>query len=62
MKKSPLSLFGFALLISLARPLFGQGGSTDSPENPTAVLAIVGSAGALFASVRARINARRSGK
>jgi XrtJ-associated TM-motif-TM protein len=40
-----------------------QTGCTDSPENPTVVLALVGSAGALFSTVRARLRARRnSGK
>jgi XrtJ-associated TM-motif-TM protein len=36
-----------------------QSGCTDSPENPTAVLALVGGAGALFSTVRARLKARR---
>jgi XrtJ-associated TM-motif-TM protein len=36
-----------------------QSGCTDSPENPTAVLALVGSAGAFFASARRRLKARR---
>ena len=36
-----------------------QTGCTDSPENPTAVLALVGSAGAFFMSARRRLKARR---
>jgi XrtJ-associated TM-motif-TM protein len=36
-----------------------QTGCTDSPENPTAVLALVGCAGAFFAFARARLKARR---
>lgn len=36
-----------------------QSGCTDSPENPTVVLALVGSAGAFFASMRTRLKARR---
>ena len=36
-----------------------QTGCTDSPENPTAVLAIVGCAGAFFSTARARLKARR---
>ena len=36
-----------------------QTGCTDSPENPTAVLAVVGSAGALLAAARRRFKARR---
>jgi XrtJ-associated TM-motif-TM protein len=40
-------------------PLYGQTGCTDSPENPTVVLALVGGAGALFSVVWARIRATR---
>jgi XrtJ-associated TM-motif-TM protein len=35
-----------------------QSGCTDSPENPTVVLAVVGCAGAFFASARQRLSAR----
>jgi XrtJ-associated TM-motif-TM protein len=63
MKKSAFALLGFALLLAVALPLHAQDGCTDSPENPTAILAVVGSAGAFFASARARIKAnRRSSK
>jgi len=44
----------------VAAPLRAQTGCTDSPENPTVVLALVGSAGALFSTVRARLKARRN--
>jgi XrtJ-associated TM-motif-TM protein len=60
MKKSAFAFLGFALLLAVALPLHAQGGCDDSPENPTAILAVVGSAGAFFAS--ARIKARRSSK
>jgi len=60
MKKTFLVLAGIALLSSVALPMYGQDGCVNSPENPTAILAVVGSAGALFASVRTRIKARRS--
>jgi XrtJ-associated TM-motif-TM protein len=59
MKKSPVALLGFTLLLFVALPLHAQVGCTDSPENPTAILALVGSAGAFFATARARIKARR---
>ncbi len=59
MKKSALAFLGFALLLSVALPLHAQDGCVTSPENPTAILAIVGSVGAFFASARARIKARR---
>jgi XrtJ-associated TM-motif-TM protein len=53
-------LLGFAVLFSVALPLQAQGGCVNSPENPTAILAVVGSAGVFFASARARIKARRN--
>jgi XrtJ-associated TM-motif-TM protein len=59
MKKSTLLFLGLALLLFVAIPLHAQDGCTDSPENPTAILAVVGSAGAFLASARARIKARR---
>jgi XrtJ-associated TM-motif-TM protein len=43
----------------IALPAQAQTGCTDSPENPTVVLALVGGAGALFSAVRARMRARR---
>jgi XrtJ-associated TM-motif-TM protein len=58
MKKSTLMLLGFVVLFALALPLYAQDGCANSPENPTAILAVVGSAGAFFASARARIKAR----
>lgn len=61
MKKSTLLLIGSAALLSIALPVHAQpGGCVNSPENPTIVLALVGSAGAFLASVRTRIKARRS--
>lgn len=47
-------------LLSLAVPLYATDGCVQSPENPTAILAVVGSAGAFFVSVRARIKGRRN--
>jgi XrtJ-associated TM-motif-TM protein len=60
MKKTFLMIAGIALLSSIALPLHAQGGCENSPENPTAILAVVGSAGAFFVSARARIKARRN--
>jgi XrtJ-associated TM-motif-TM protein len=60
MTKTTFRFIGCALLLLVAMPLHAQTGCTDSPENPTVVLALVGSAGALFSSVRARIKARRN--
>ena len=59
MKKSSLLLTGFAVLFLVSLPAFSQGGCVNSPENPTVVLALVGSAGAFLASARARFKARR---
>lgn len=55
MKKSNLLLAGTALLFLVSAPfVHAQGipinGCVNSPENPTAVLALVGSAGAFFFS------------
>lgn len=60
MKKSSLLLIGSAVLLTVTLPLHAQGGCVNSPENPTVVLALVGSAGAFLASARARFKARRS--
>jgi XrtJ-associated TM-motif-TM protein len=59
MNKPLQRLFWMALFASVALPLHAQTGCTDSPENPTVVLALVGSAGALFSTVRARLKAGR---
>jgi XrtJ-associated TM-motif-TM protein len=50
--------FGIGLFLLVAAPLRAQDGCTDSPENPTVVLALVGSAGALFSAARAKLRAR----
>ena len=60
MKKSSLLLFGLAIMLTVSLPAFAQGGCVNSPENPTVVLALVGSAGAFVAAARARIKARRN--
>jgi XrtJ-associated TM-motif-TM protein len=67
MKKILMFTLGIALLFFVAHPLHAQGGDvddsgqcTDSPENPTAILAVVGSAGAFLVSTRTRIKARRN--
>jgi XrtJ-associated TM-motif-TM protein len=65
MKKPSLLLFGIAFLLAVALPLHGQGGGVgtgtcdDSPENPTAILAVVGSIGAFATAAHARYKARR---
>ena len=58
MKKLWLLLPVLALLVTA--PAYATDGCVNSPENPTAILAVVGSAGAFFVSVRARIKSRRN--
>jgi len=50
------------VLLTTASAFAQVDGCTNSPENPTAILAAVGSAGAFFVSVRARIKARRKSR
>ncbi len=55
MKKSSLLLIGSTFLFLVSASLLHAqqfGGCVNSPENPTAVLAVVGSAGAFFFSRR----------
>lgn len=54
MKRISHLLAAAAFLFIVALPLHAQGGCVNSPENPTAVLAVVGSAGAFFFSTRKR--------
>ena len=60
MKKLWLLLPVLALLTTASAFAQDPGGCVNSPENPTAILAVVGSAGAFFVSVRARIKSRRN--
>jgi XrtJ-associated TM-motif-TM protein len=56
--KKTLLLIWSALLLLITVPLHAQTGCDDSPENPTLVLAIVGAAGALISTMRARYRSR----
>jgi XrtJ-associated TM-motif-TM protein len=58
MNKSLLYVLCSVFLLLVAAPLHAQTGCTDSPENPTVVLALVGSAGAAFSMIRTRLKAR----
>ena len=44
----------FVCLLIVSGPLFAQSGCIDSPENPTAILALAGSAGAFLVAARGR--------
>jgi XrtJ-associated TM-motif-TM protein len=58
--KKTLVVVGTAIFLAVALPLHAQTGCGDSPENPTAILALLGSAGAFVVAARARFNARKS--
>ncbi|MGB8029202.1 MAG: PExPT-CTERM protein [Terracidiphilus sp.] len=47
------------MLAAVVLPLRAQTGCTDSPEDPTIVLALVGGVGALVASARAARSRKR---
>jgi XrtJ-associated TM-motif-TM protein len=51
----PLLMF----ILCCALPAAAQTGCTDSPENPTAILAVVGFVGYAVSRLRARNGARR---
>ena len=59
MKKIFLLVLVCAFMSAATTALYAQGGCVNSPENPTAILAIVGSAGGFFVLARARFKARR---
>ena len=59
MKKVFLLVLVTAAMFATTTALYAQGGCTDSPENPTAILAVVGTAGGFFVVARARFRARR---
>ena len=51
--------FVAAMVLCLAVPAFAQNGCINSPENPTALLALVGTAGGFVSYARARRRARK---
>ena len=58
MTKFGIGVVGVGLVLLVTVPLRAQTGCTDSPENPTVVLALVGGAGALWSAARARMRRR----
>lgn len=50
LKKTALAI-AFTLLLAGALPLRAQTGCTDSPEDPTLILALVGGVGALASTL-----------
>ena len=62
MKKAALTFLALAGISLVAAPVHAQTGCTDSPENPTVILALVGGAGAPLSTLRTRLRSRRSHK
>jgi len=50
-RKTILGMMGLALLLAAVLPLPAQTGCTDSPEDPTLLLALLAGAGAFTAGV-----------
>lgn len=59
MKISKYIMFA-ALLFVASMPLFAQRGCAESPEDPTAVLAVLSTAAGSMVFLRARLKARRA--
>jgi XrtJ-associated TM-motif-TM protein len=60
MKKFALTLAAVVIALATAAPLHAQdtGGCENSPENPTAILALVGAAGAFGVHLKNRFRSR----
>lgn len=54
-KWSPRYIYLPVVLLLAALPVHAQGGCVDSPENPTAVLGLIGVAGALVVPVKNKL-------
>jgi XrtJ-associated TM-motif-TM protein len=48
------------LFLLAALPLHAQGGCVDSPENPTAVLGLIGAAGACYSPLKKKLTSMLS--
>ena len=57
--KNLFYLLAAAALFFVAVPVFAQTGCVNSPENPTAILALVGSAGGAVVALRARFGRKK---
>jgi XrtJ-associated TM-motif-TM protein len=44
------------LFLLAAFPLHAQGGCVDSPENPTAILGLIGAAGAFYIPLKKKLS------
>jgi XrtJ-associated TM-motif-TM protein len=63
-KSTPaLLLIAVTVFVLSSKAAFGLiGGCVDSPEDPTAILAVLGCGAAAIPIVRSRMRARKSGK
>jgi XrtJ-associated TM-motif-TM protein len=59
MKNIFLFVLVCAAMFATPTALYSQGGCVNSPESPTAILAIVGAVGGFVVWTRARFRARR---
>jgi len=56
MKKNIFRLAYLGLVVLAALPVYAQNGCVDSPENPTAILALLGVAGVAYSPVKAKLS------
>jgi XrtJ-associated TM-motif-TM protein len=47
--------FGLVLFSLATLPLYAQHGCVDSPENPTAILGLVGAAGLFYSPIKRKL-------
>ncbi|MES2391541.1 MAG: PExPT-CTERM protein [Acidobacteriota bacterium] len=52
-------LLVLVVVFSVAVPVYAQNGCVNSPENPTALLALVGSAGGALVALRGRFGRKK---
>ena len=57
--KNLFYLLAAVLVFVVAVPVHAQTGCVNSPENPTAILALVGSAGGMLVAVRGRFGRKK---
>jgi len=55
MNKGSFLFLSVGLMVLVALPVFAQGGCTNSPENPTAILGLVGAAGLFYAPIKGKL-------
>ena len=56
MKRNIFRISYLVLMVMAALPVYAQNGCVDSPENPTAILALLGVAGVAYSPVKAKLS------